>query len=221
MRKIGLLLAGLLCGCALETTTPAVPTSEAYQSFLQVVSRVEPVAERECRTRTRGMNCDFHIVIDATRNLPPNAFQSLSEDGRPVLTFSLSLIEDMDNDDELAFVVGHEAAHHVLAHIAREVEHAKEGAEVFARLAQQTGGSEDDVRSAYILGAAVGARSYSKEFELEADAMGTVIAHKAGYDPVRGAAYFTRLPDPGNEFLGSHPPNAARIEIVKLTASKL
>ena len=37
----------------------------------------------------------------------------------------------------------------------------------------------------------------------------------AGYDPVRGAAYFTRIPDPGNKFLGTHPPNASRIETVR------
>jgi hypothetical protein len=32
----------------------------------------------------------------------------------------------------------------------------------------------------------VGARRYSKAFELEADALGTVIAARAGYDPLRG-----------------------------------
>lgn len=71
------------------------------------------------------------------------------------------------------------------------------------------------------VGASVGARSYSKEFELEADALGTVIARKSGYNPVRGAEYFTRIPDPGNRFLGSHPPNAQRIETVRRVNSQL
>lgn len=71
------------------------------------------------------------------------------------------------------------------------------------------------------LGAAVGARAYSKEFELEADALGARIAALAGYDPVKGAAYFQRIPDPGNEFLGTHPPNAARIAVVKAVAAAL
>jgi predicted Zn-dependent protease len=67
----------------------------------------------------------------------------------------------------------------------------------------------------------VGARSYSKNFELEADALGTVITHNAGYNPVRGAEFFSQLPDPGNRFLGTHPPNAQRIETVRRVAAGL
>jgi predicted Zn-dependent protease len=53
------------------------------------------------------------------------------------------------------------------------------------------------VRRAAQLGAAVGARTYSRTAELEADALGTVIAYRAGYDPLAGAQLFLRLPDPG------------------------
>jgi predicted Zn-dependent protease len=67
----------------------------------------------------------------------------------------------------------------------------------------------------------VGARTYSKDFELEADALGTVISMRAGFDPIRGAAFFTRIPDPGNRFLGTHPPNAQRIETVRRVAAGL
>lgn len=41
------------------------------------------------------------------------------------------------------------------------------------------------------------------------------------YDPLRGAEFFTRIPDPGNRFLGTHPPNAARLETVRRTAAAL
>jgi len=71
------------------------------------------------------------------------------------------------------------------------------------------------------VGATVGARRFSREFELEADAIGTVIAAQAGFDPVRGAEFFTRSPDPGDRFLGSHPPNADRIATVRRTAAQL
>ncbi|MEL7094470.1 MAG: M48 family metalloprotease, partial [Pseudomonadota bacterium] len=77
------------------------------------------------------------------------------------------------------------------------------------------------VQSAANVGATVGARTYSKDFELEADATGTVIAKQAGYNPVRGAEYFNRIPDPGDVFLGTHPPNAQRVAIVKKTAAGL
>ncbi len=77
------------------------------------------------------------------------------------------------------------------------------------------------MRRAQDIGAAVGGRRFSREFELEADHLGTLIALRGGFDPVRGAAYFARIEDPGNEFLGTHPPNAARIEIVRRTTAEL
>ena len=51
--------------------------------------------------------------------------------------------------------------------------------------------------------------------------MGAVIAHKAGYDPVLGAEFFNRIPDPGDRFLGTHPPNAERIRTVRRVAATL
>ena len=71
------------------------------------------------------------------------------------------------------------------------------------------------------IGAAIGARSYSKDFELEADALGTVIAARAGFNPVRGAQFFNRIPDPGNRFLGTHPANADRLATVQRVAAGL
>ena len=223
-----LCLGVLVSGCAVpsgpvtgpSTASAGAPTS-AYATFAEVAGRVEPVAERICRSETRGVNCDFQIVIDRRANQPPNAFQSLTESGRPVLTVTSTLIADMQNPDELAFVMSHEAAHHIQGHLARQQENAAAGAVIFAGLATLTGGTQADVQSALELGGAVGARSYSKEFELEADSLGTVIAYNAGYDPLLGAAYFQRLPDPGNRFLGTHPPNAARVEVVKLTLGRL
>ncbi|MDP5361691.1 MAG: M48 family metalloprotease, partial [Paracoccaceae bacterium] len=71
------------------------------------------------------------------------------------------------------------------------------------------------------LGASVGARTYSKEFELEADALGSRIAAAAGFDPLRGAEFFFRIPDPGDRFLGTHPPNAERLRTVRQVAASL
>ncbi len=232
MRFGVLCLIAALAGCSVQGPPPVqqAPSgssggggtpSQAYASFAEVAARVEPVAERTCRARTRGANCDFLIVIDTRASEPANAYQSLDDNGRPVLTFTAAMIKDTRNADELAFVMGHEASHHIQGHLARQEQNAAAGAVVFAGLATLTGGTSADVQSALELGAAVGARSYSKEFELEADALGTVITHQAGYDPLVGAEYFARIPDPGNRFLGTHPPNAARQEVVRRTAAQL
>ncbi|MEM6888345.1 MAG: M48 family metalloprotease [Pseudomonadota bacterium] len=199
----------------------AVPSEGAVRSFTNIVRVVEPVAERECRARTQGVNCDFRVLVDDRPGMPANAFQTLDSSGRPIIAFTVALLEDARNDDELAFVMGHEAAHHIRGHIPRQQQNAVAGAVIAGSLAVLLGGTQEAVESAQRSGAQVGARTYSKEFELEADALGTIIAARAGYDPVRGAEFFNRIPDPGNRFLGSHPPNAQRIETVRRTAAGL
>ncbi|MFT5342626.1 MAG: putative Zn-dependent protease, partial [Paracoccaceae bacterium] len=58
-------------------------------------------------------------------------------------------------------------------------------------------------------------------FELEADQLGTVITYYAGYNPLVGAQFFAHIPDPGDRFLGTHPPNAARLATVRRTSAQL
>ena len=133
---LGLALA-LLAACdATVTTQPSSPTSQAaptdpparvvpseraVQTLLQVQRMVEPVAEQECRARTSGVNCDFLILVDERPGQPPNAFQTLDKTGQPIIAFTVALIEDARNTDEIAFVMGHEAAHHIRGHIPSPV----------------------------------------------------------------------------------------------------
>lgn len=221
--------AMMLAGC--EVTTGAVPIpvggSSApvprarANSFAEVVRIVEPVAERECRLRTSRVNCDFLIIVDDRPDAPSNAFQTLDKNGRPIVAFTQALIDDARNADELAFVLGHEAAHHIAGHIPRQQRNAVNGAVIASGIAVLLGGGAEAVQSAQRTGAQVGARSFSKNFELEADALGTVITARSGFDPLRGAQFFSRIPDPGDRFLGTHPPNSQRIEIVRRTAAGL
>ncbi len=201
--------------------TAPVDVSRSASTFVAVVNRVEPVAESVCRRNAPRLDCDFLIVVDDRPGLPPNAFQTLDARGRPVIGFTLALIRDARNADELAFILGHEAAHHIAGHIPQTQQRAAEGALLGGLLATLGGFDAEGVETVSRVGATVGARRFSREFELEADAIGTVIAAQAGFDPVRGAEFFTRSPDPGDRFLGSHPPNADRIATVRRTAAQL
>lgn len=232
MRACLVLVFTLLAGCAVgplpaPAPAPVAPpgpeaaASQAATRFVAVVNRVEPVAERFCRQSAPRLNCDFLIVVDDRPGLPPNAFQTLDRGGRPVIGFTLALIADARNADELAFVLGHEAAHHIAGHIPQTQQSAAEGALLGGLLATLGGFDSQGVETVSRIGAAVGARRYSREFELQADALGTVIAARAGFDPVRGAEFFARVPDPGDRFLGTHPPNAERIATVRRTAAGL
>ncbi|WP_367379440.1 M48 family metalloprotease [Loktanella sp. 3ANDIMAR09] len=192
----------------------------AVQMLVQVVDRIEPVAEAECRAAGIEPNCDFEFAIDANPRSPPNAFQTLVNGNQPLIAFTGTLVAEARNADELAFILSHEAAHHILGHIAQQRQAASIGAAVMGQLV----GLSDDPRTrreAAAFGAAVGARTYSQQFELQADALGTVIAARAGYDPLRGAEFFFRIPDPGNTFLGTHPANADRVRVVTEAAGAL
>lgn len=221
-------VALVLVGCveptpqAVSKPMPSYNVSRAAVRLAPVKRRVEPVAERYCRAKLpRGSNCDFNIRVDERADAPANAYQTLDKAGRPQIVFTAALIAGARNDDELGFVMSHEAAHHIAGHIGRTQRDAATGAVIVGVLATLAGASVDTLDSAMDIGATVGSRAYSKDYEIEADRLGTVIAHKAGYDPVRGAEYFRRIPDPGNRFLGTHPPNALRIDVVRETAAGL
>jgi len=228
-RFFSILAALILAACAgpgpaplplVPAAGPRVAPAAALDNFVRAVERVTPVATRFCRERMPGGNCDFAILVDDRANQPPNAFQTLDRQGRPVLVFTTALIADARNADEIAFVMGHETGHHIAGHIPRLRQNAMGGAVLGAVIGAALGG-EQGVRAGQELGATVGGRAFSKEFELEADRLGTLIAHNAGFDPLRGAAFFARIPDPGNRFLGTHPPNAERMETVRRTVARL
>jgi predicted Zn-dependent protease len=207
-----------LPGCVTPPPAAAPPAS----AFVAVAARVEPVAEEVCRSlRPRPPVCNLTIAIDDRPDLPPNAFQTVDALGRPYVVFTPSLIAMARNADELAFVLGHEAAHHIAGHIPKRQEMALSGAILAGAMAGAAGLSRDEVRAAQEAGAEIGARQFSQEFELEADSLGAQIAWIAGFDPVRGAAFFDRLPDPGQTFLASHPPNALRKTVVADTVAQL
>lgn len=203
------------------TASPPFDARTAARNFVSVVRNMEPVIERECRARTTAANCDFQIVVDDRPNMQANAYQTLSKTGQPIIAFTISLIAEAHNVDELAFIMGHEASHHILGHIPRQQREAMTGAIIFGGLASITGGDSAAVKTAQNVGASVLSRRFSKDYELEADQLGTVIAYDAGYNPLIGADFFNRLPDPGNQFLGSHPPNGDRIRVVQATMAAL
>ncbi len=224
----------LVLGAFVALTSCDVPTASAPQEaprviervtrtgspqsvadFRVVVRRVEPVAERACRQLRPGANCDFAITIDNRPNQPPNAYQTYSDAGRPLLAFTPALLRQMKNRDEIAFALAHEAAHHIEAHIDQTQQTAVAGALIGAVFGAMVGLDPAGVDTATNIGGNIGARRYSKDFELEADSLGARIAQSSGYNPLRGVLYFQDARDPGDRFLGTHPPNADRIQNVR------
>jgi predicted Zn-dependent protease len=235
----GFIALCLLAGCATAPTSPQAPSGSGSSvtvpapqpttlakgsgsdSFTTVVRRVEPVAEAYCAQRLGAAKCDYQIVLDNRPGQPANAFQTLDRNGRPVLIVTSGLLKELQNAHEAAFVLGHEAAHHIEGHIPRTQSNSVIGAVAAGELARVMGANGAAIAQAQEFGAFAGARQFSKNYELEADSLGTVIAYSAGYDPLIGVEYFTRIPDPGDMFLGTHPPNADRVRVVRQVAAQI
>ncbi|MES0824484.1 M48 family metalloprotease [Ruegeria sp. SCP11] len=231
MRRLTFLLFPVMlaaCSAGVLRVQPAAEWSQDSEEFqveaaaFQEISRaVGKEARAECLRQAVVRNCDFTILVDLNPRAPANAFQTLDDKDQPVIIFTRSMIQSAQNADELAFVMGHEAAHHVLGHIGRQTKSAQEGAAIFNDLGKLHGEDGAELERSQKLGAEVSMQVNVKQFELEADQLGTIITHNAGYNPLIGAKYFDRLPDPGDQFLGTHPPNAARVQIVQETARQL
>ena len=129
VKLVGLLWVLLLAGCASAAAIKDFGRASADRSngpqeiepnfpppsgaFASVVAVVEPVGEDLCRRYRPQSNCDFEVVVYKKNPNLVNAFQTIKSDGRPLIVFSQGLIEHARNEDELAFVLGHEMAHHL------------------------------------------------------------------------------------------------------------
>lgn len=222
-------------GAPASTVSPgpvALPegTARSPADFRRVAARVEPMAERLCRETAAGAPggyCDFAIALEDDPRMPPNAFQTRSG-GRPVVVVSASLLGQMLTDDEIAFVLSHEAAHHIADHLSKQQQSQMLGALIVGGLASASAGAagltDQDLRDAMDIGAYVGGRAYSQSYELEADWVGAFIAAGAGYDPERGAAVFGRpaLAGAGGPvLLSTHPASPQRQATVSAAAAEI
>lgn len=209
----------LLAGCASLPNQNAVTTNATSgpteEEFRDIVGRLAPVVQGTCERLSIVENCSIRLYVADAPADNANAFQSVDRRGRPFVLVTRPLLAEIRNEDEIALVLAHEAAHHILNHLQRQRDDSSKGATVLAQAATRDGGSRREIREARRVGALVGARLFAQEYELQADALAALILRDAGFDPLRGAEFFKRIPDPGNHALNTHPSNAARLTVVR------
>ena len=159
----------------------------------------------------------------------PNAFVSEILPKRIFVT--IAMLDIIENDDELALVLGHEVSHLILGHVSEQ-----NMAELMLRTIEVLLLSIDPTEgllSLAVVGALAAIRnaftaSFSRENEREADELGIKLAAMACYDTQRAASVFQRLherevmPSTGKHLLSfadSHPPTAERYRDL-ITASE-
>ncbi len=95
------------------------------------------------------------------------------------------------SDDELAFVLGHELGHSLLKHNERrQNDSAMRLSQLAVLVAALSKGKTAKELGEF--GEVFGAQ-YGQKDEAEADALGAAVALRAGFDPLRGADFFTRM----------------------------
>jgi beta-barrel assembly-enhancing protease len=184
---------------------------------------VRAVGDRLAAVSDRRLPYEF-VVLD---NPVPNAW---ALPGGKIGVHS-GLLLHLQDEAELASVLGHEIVHAAARHSAAQMSKGSLiglGAQIAGIISQQSGYGNLGGTAAQ-LGAAAWMASYSREAELEADAYGMEYMARAGYDPWAAVSVqetFVKLSEGRqSDILGglfaSHPPSRARVEANRARAREL
>ncbi len=221
----------------LESATPDTQSLQLYEDedhLWEVSSRLEEKIEsNDLLYRNQQLDAYLqavseHILLQATdrpgisarirvlRNPGTNAFV-LPNGATYISTGMLVLIE---NEAQLATVIGHELTHYLYRHSlkqTRSAENKQKWSVVFGVLIAGAGGDSlgGEVAS---LWAAASLSGYSRELETEADSKGLSLTIQAGYDPEEAPKVFENLLAASDQrednlpyFFASHPRLRDRI----------
>ena len=149
-----------------------------------------------------GFPFTFEVVADPSVN-------AFALPGGPMF-INTGLLKAVDNEAQLAGVMGHEMSHVILRHGTNQASKAK-FIEIPAALAAQATGGGSLTGKLMQAGIGLGANSmllkFSRTDESQADLTGSHIMAEAGYDPMEMAHFFNKLNSitggPGKGFAGS------------------
>ena len=216
MRCLSIAIFLVLVGCVHENTLVAQsdarpvdplapPVANAFARVERVASQILPVAQRFCREHNPTMPlsyCEFRLEVDRAIGPRPNAYQAIGNDGRPIIAVNPAMMLSLENDDEAAFLLAHEAGHQIASHVLK------------ARL------SAVSATKGFLPKSSLDPSSHGhyREFdpriaELEADKLGALVARAAGFDPRRGANVLNRL-SPFSDATLTHPGVGRRLEVI-------
>lgn len=125
------------------------------------------------------------------------------------------IIDFLDTEDEIAFVLAHEISHNELRHCIKRVQYAAIASSIDPNLGEI-------VQVAY----GIYSMPFTKYDEFDADELGVKLMRKAGYDKSGAVSFFEKLEelekeygmdqkDPVNDFISSHPTASERGNRVK------
>lgn len=195
-----------------------------YSADPELVAYVSEVGQRVAAESARPeLPYEFVVVNDST----PNAWALPG--GK--IGIHRGLLTAMDNEAELAAVLGHEVVHSAARHGAQRMERGLvlQAGMVAVGIATR----DHDLHALMVAGAGIGtaliSQQHSRSAELEADYYGTRYMAKAGYDPEGAVTLqqkFVELAGKGERswvegLFASHPPSEQRVQANRETAETL
>src|SRR5262249_9543414 len=152
--------------------------------------------------------------------VPQKEINAFALPGGPIFV-NIGTIEAAANESELAGVMAHEISHVYMQHSAKQAPKS-----MWTQLAAGVAGIllpgsalGNLARMSIQIGAGTVLAKYSRKDEAQADAVGAIIAYKAGYNPKSMADFFTTLEkkygNGGPQFLSDHPNPGNRQEAIQ------
>ena len=190
----------------------------------ELTAYVAGVGQRLAEVSERALPYEFVVLNSSV----PNAWALPG--GK--IAINRGLLTELDNEAELAAVLGHEIVHAAARHGARAMQRGMllQGALVVAAAATRNEDYSGLAIGAASLGAQLINSRNGRQAELESDLFGTQYISRAGYDPQAAVSLqqtFLRLSEGrGSQgglagLFATHPPSAERVERNQETAAGL
>jgi predicted Zn-dependent protease len=222
------LTVSLLSACATSPTGRSqfimMPETQVNQMGMQAFNEVK---KQTPISHNQQYNQLAHCIANAITQQTGGKWEVVVFQNKSVNAFALpgnkigvytGLIKLVDNQDELAAVIGHEIGH-VLAHHSNERASQQMAVQQGMGILQQTSvGNSKGLLSLFGLGAQYGVlMPFSRTQESEADVIGQELMAKAGFDPRQSISLWQKMDQASKgqqplEIMSTHPAHATRIQ---------
>ena len=193
-----------------------IKKSSKLSSDKRLVARIRQIGDRIAKVSGRD---DFQWEFNVIESDQVNAF---CLPGGKVF-FYTGILEMMDNDDQIAAVMGHEIAHALARHGAERMSMqmvSQAGGQILGAVLEVPEQYQGLYEQAYGLGTNVAVMlPFSRSHEHEADQIGVYLMWKAGYDPNEAVVFWKKMLRASKgksvpEFLSTHPSDQSRIDAI-------
>jgi len=208
-------------------TEQYLPSQQAqgglYQVDKDLTAYVNEIGQRLARVSDRKLPYEFVVL----NNSVPNAW--CLPGGK--IAVNRGLLPALENEAELAAVLGHEIVHAAARHGVNSMQRGLlfQGLVVATALSTSASKYNNYIVGGAQLGAQLVAQKFSRSDELEADHYGTIYMARAGYDPQASVTLqekFVKLAEGKNPswidgLFASHPPSEERVRANQETVNAL